>query len=164
VKKELKTPERLQRGIILVILLMAVTAVPLLAQHYRHYSSCRANLQNIATALEMYATDNGGEYPPLLTYLTPSYLSYIPICPNAEIDTYSCSYKQGKKEFYVCCLGNNHPELLENMPAYSSKQRLIETSNPAYKGPEDEKKVDTATSLILLGVLAIFSYLTYRKK
>ncbi|MHC9544141.1 MAG: hypothetical protein AB9903_31895 [Vulcanimicrobiota bacterium] len=146
-------------------ILLLITAVsPLTAQNYHRYSSCRANLQNIATALEMYSTDNAGEYPPMLSYLTPSYLSTIPSCPNVEIDTYSCSYKPGKKDFYVCCLGNNHPELLENMPAYSSKQRLIETPNPDYKGPEDEKKVDTATSLILLGVLAIFSYLTYRKK
>jgi len=141
-----------------------VAVPPLIAQNYHRYSSCRANLQNIATALEMYAADNAGDYPPLLSYLTPSYLSFIPVCPNVEIDTYSCSYKPGKKDFYVCCLGNNHPELLENMPAFSSKQRLIETPNPDYKGPEDEKKVDTATSLILLGVLAIFSYLTYRKK
>jgi hypothetical protein len=128
-------------------------------------SQCKANLRNIATALEMYATDNNGEYPLLLSYLSPHYLAYTPTCPTLSIDTYSCGYSitQGK-EFYVCCIGKNHPEYLDNMPAYSSKQGAIETADPLYKGADDEKRMDTATSLVLLGVLSVISYLVYRKK
>jgi hypothetical protein len=132
---------------------------------YGESSQCKANLRNISTALEMYATDNQGVYPPLLSYLSPHYLTYTPTCPSLGIDTYSCGYSAtAGKEFYVCCIGKNHPEFMDNMPAYSSKQGAQETADPTYKGAEDEKRMDTATSLILLGVLSVVSYLVYRKK
>jgi hypothetical protein len=50
------------------------------------------------------------------------------------------------------------------MPALNSGSGLVATANPAFKGTEEEKNTDTATSLILLGILSIVSYLTYRKK
>ena len=33
-------------------------------------AACESNIKNLATALEMYATDNKGDYPPSLEYLT----------------------------------------------------------------------------------------------
>jgi len=55
------------------------------------HSACKSNLKNIATALEMYATDNRGRYPTGLDQLlqppTP-YLKQIPTCPAAGRSTY----------------------------------------------------------------------------
>jgi len=52
-------------------------------------AACESNLKNIATALEMYATDYIGDYPPSLSYLTEnicpsggSYIKKIPECPG----------------------------------------------------------------------------------
>ncbi len=44
--------------------------------------SCQSNLKNLATALEMYSTDNVGRYPEELALLTPRYLKLIPACPS----------------------------------------------------------------------------------
>jgi hypothetical protein len=55
-------------------------------------SACKSNLKNIGTALEMYSSDHGGEYPPSLATLSPEYLKRIPECPLAGQDTYSPSY------------------------------------------------------------------------
>jgi len=60
-----------------------------------HIAACESNLKNIATALEMYATDNDGEYPSSLAMLTEnitgagnSYIKKLPLCPH-----YSSSYE-----------------------------------------------------------------------
>ncbi len=50
-------------------------------------SACKSNLKNIGTALEMYSSDHGGEYPPSLATLSPEYLKRIPECPLAGQDT-----------------------------------------------------------------------------
>lgn len=56
-------------------------------------TACKSNLKNIATALEMFSTDNKGAYPPQLAGLTPNYLKMIPNCPSANFDTYSSSFQ-----------------------------------------------------------------------
>ncbi|MCE7872894.1 hypothetical protein DYH09_21285 [bacterium CPR1] len=56
-------------------------------------TACKSNLKNIATALEMFSTDNKGAYPPQLAGLTPNYLKLIPNCPGAGFDTYSSSFE-----------------------------------------------------------------------
>ncbi len=57
---------------------------------------CQSNTKNIATALEIYASDNQGRYPGSLDGLTPNYLGTIPPCPVANKDTYSHTYRQGR--------------------------------------------------------------------
>ncbi len=53
-------------------------------------AACESNLKNLATALEMYATDNGGNYPPTLDCLICTvgipggYMKTIPICPSSR--------------------------------------------------------------------------------
>ncbi len=51
------------------------------------------SLKKIATALEMYTTDNAGRYPTSLSALAKygMYLRTIPTCPAAGCDTYSAS-------------------------------------------------------------------------
>lgn len=54
--------------------------------------SCTTNLQRIATALEMYSTDNTGRFPTSLRSLVPQYLESMPTCPVAGCDTYTHGY------------------------------------------------------------------------
>ncbi len=102
-------------------------------------TSCKSNLKNIGTALEMYATDNEGDYPRALGALTPNYLKVIPICPSAQKDTYTLTYevagidpdKDGKPvpdAFTYYCEGDHHGKAgtPANYPQYSSYQGLIE--------------------------------------
>ena len=73
-------------------------------------TACKSNLKNIATALEMYATDHKGRYPAHMAQLIPDYLKVIPTCPSAGRDTYSVSYFQRRQPdcFVVYCCGSNH--------------------------------------------------------
>ncbi len=48
-------------------------------------SACKSKLKNIGTALEMYATDHGGQYPDSLELLTPVYLTQLPTCLPAAL-------------------------------------------------------------------------------
>ena len=48
-------------------------------------AACESNLKNIATALEMSATDNEKEYPSSLDELVSNnYMKSIPVCPACE--------------------------------------------------------------------------------
>lgn len=92
-----------------------------------HTEACRQNLKNIATALEMYATDNNGRYPDSISQLVPQYLKSIPQCPAAGSDTYTAGFVTGenapqnekhwKDYYYVACSGHHHPEYQANLPA-----------------------------------------------
>ena len=78
-------------------------------------AACESNLKNIATALEMYATDYKGEYPPSLDYLTAnlggqwgSYMKSIPLCPSCEKPyNYQKVEVDGSGVFILYCGGTN---------------------------------------------------------
>ena len=91
---------------------------------------CPGSLKNIATALEMYSTDNEGHYPRSLAQLTPKYLKMIPTCPSATSDTYNASWEtaRGPDAYTIFCNGNFHRAtgiLHPNYPQYSSFTGLI---------------------------------------
>lgn len=90
---------------------------------------CKSNLKNTGTALEMYCTDNGGLFPPALSFLTPNYLKKIPTCPAAGSDTYSGGFKsRARPDVYtVICTGSNHSALgiPANHPQYRSNEGLV---------------------------------------
>ncbi len=91
-------------------------------------TSCKSNLKNIATALELYAMDHG-QYPPSLSELVAkSYLGTIPKCPSAGKDTYSASYTHSAKYFKIYCAGNAHKllGLPPNRPAFNSEIGIYE--------------------------------------
>ncbi|MHB2019162.1 MAG: hypothetical protein ACYCW6_19615 [Candidatus Xenobia bacterium] len=69
-------------------------------------TSCRANLRNISTAIDMYRLDNHGSYPPSLQALMPKYLFTVPRCPAGG----SYDYKVGPsgRDFEIICSGQNH--------------------------------------------------------
>ena len=75
-------------------------------------AACESNLKNIATALEMYATDNRGDYPLSLDYLTEpvagggSYMRSIPVCPSCGKD-YIYKMELSPDNFLLMCGGEN---------------------------------------------------------
>ncbi|MEQ8186692.1 MAG: serine/threonine-protein kinase [Candidatus Eremiobacterota bacterium] len=77
-------------------------------------AACGSNIKNLATALEMYATDNKGNYPPSLEYLTKntdsnpdsSYMKTLPLCPSCHL-TYSYSVNNNIQIFTLWCTRKN---------------------------------------------------------
>jgi len=96
-------------------------------------TACKSNCKNLATALEMYSTDNKGLYPVTLDPLiTGNYLRNIPTCPAAGRDTYTdyMTFRR-RTNFRFSCVGNNHakaysgfPGSCENLPAYDAETGL----------------------------------------
>lgn len=87
---------------------------------------CKTNLKHLATAMEMYSTDNVGLYPTSLKKLMPKYLEEIPQCPSAGRDTYSagCQTARQPDVFSLTCSGSHHTAAgaLENYPRYFNTQ------------------------------------------
>lgn len=113
-------------------------------------TACKSNLKNIATACEMWASDNAGRYPKELSQLTPSYLKTIPTCPTAGKDSYSATYKaQANPDFFaVACGGHNHGTP-DDFPQYNANEGLIEGDTKAPAAPSLDQM---PTTLIYLGV------------
>lgn len=93
-------------------------------------TACKSNCKNIATALEMYASDNKGRYPDRLDKLVGgNYLKTLPTCPSAGEMTYT-NYQAttAPDQFSFACCGRNHSGALGyeavNLPAYSTNQGL----------------------------------------
>ncbi len=91
-------------------------------------TACGSNLKNIATALEMWSSDNSGDYPEALDTLTPNYLRTVPVCPTqgARPYGYDLVRSQGAPSGYtVVCNGQQHPHLPPDHPRYNSADGLI---------------------------------------
>jgi hypothetical protein len=99
---------------------------------------CVSNVKNLATALEMYSTDNSGRYPTLLSQLTPDYLRTIPTCPSAGLDTYSAGYTVVARPdgYTVECSGHHHGD--EGLPADFPRYTSTEGISYGVKPPEPE--------------------------
>lgn len=99
---------------------------------------CKSNLKNIATAMEMYSTDNSGRYPKKMAQLTPSYLKTIPLCPSAHTDTYSNSLEisTSPDAYTFYCAGHHHPQETVNFPQYNSYSGLNSGSASQREAPE----------------------------
>jgi len=100
--------------ILIMICFYIITPGFLKARAQGHYAACESNLKNLATALEMYATDNTGSYPASLDMLTNStlpgggFMKTIPLCPlvNRNIPTYvygSASDPEDKFTIFCMC-------------------------------------------------------------
>jgi len=131
---------------IIVVGILAAILVPNFqrARGQGQFTQCQSNCKNIGTALEMYSTDNSGQYPDSLDKIKPDYLRIIPTCAAAGKDTYSKSYeswneepKKGKKKKYsfgsayhrftFYCSGHNHKAVGAgpNYPQYNSTSGLV---------------------------------------
>lgn len=101
------------------------------SKHHRWLTACKSNMKNIATALEMYATDNKGHYPSSIKALTPNYLKTIPSCPSAGTNwVYENSYTSATvpDAYTFYCSGSNHlkAKIPANYPLYTSKNGLVD--------------------------------------
>lgn len=102
------------------------------AKAYGLYVKCKVHLKNLATALEMYASDNGGRYPTALTDLKAG--SYIGpeefMCPATQQPYRYVSPLPGHTgdSFELTCTGEAHKESAggPNLPSYSSERGLID--------------------------------------
>lgn len=95
-------------------------------------TACKSNLKNIATAAEMYSTDNEGRFPPSIPGpLTPNYLRTLPTCPGAGVATYAEGYLAATDpdSYVIACFGVNHREVdivAPHYPRYYSATGLVE--------------------------------------
>ncbi|MBN9415156.1 MAG: hypothetical protein J0I12_06930 [Candidatus Eremiobacteraeota bacterium] len=97
---------------------------------YGQFTACKSNCKNIATALEMYASDHKGRYPRRLEQLEGGiYLKTLPTCPAAGRMTYE-NYRVSTRPdaFSFACCGTNHSSAQAgaNLPRYSAELGLVE--------------------------------------
>ena len=88
---------------------------------------CRQQIHRMASACELYASDNAGLYPHSLDKLVPNYLSGLPDCPvpSAGRSRYQYAQSAVPKVFTLCCQGDRHA-LAGGQPQHSSGQSLVE--------------------------------------
>jgi hypothetical protein len=98
--------------LLLLLTLVALSARILESQRAeKNLTICRSNLKNLATALEMYSSDNSGRYPISLRELHGTYLYEMPKCPVTGSD-YGNSYEVTSQPdgFSYGCRGRHHGE------------------------------------------------------
>lgn len=99
-------------------------------------TQCEQNLKNIATALEMHATDSQGKYPETLAPLSPNYLAKVPNCPVTGSDSYSHNYKLADNSLHWSVNCSDPHE--GSPPTYDSQQGLLQAQ--PFKGDDLEAK------------------------
>lgn len=92
-------------------------------------ASTRSNLMNIATALEMYATDHQGQYPTSLQTLEPNYLRKV---PRQLSGSQEWNYRVDGKEFSLAESWEGFSRLgLPTQIHYTSERGLQQMELPA---------------------------------
>ncbi len=123
-------------GIVLFFILFFLMMLPKFSRAGAtgQLAGCESNIKCLATALDMYATDNMGVYPPSLDKITESnpdggYMKIIPICPASRL---KCSYgyivSTNPNNFTMWCKGvNTHWNAggSDGYPQYTPGQGLI---------------------------------------
>lgn len=105
--------------------------------------AAESNLKNIATALEMYSTDNKGHYPEELKELTPNYLKVIPTAPQGMQYYYEA---KENPDHYTVGYSKDGEELSMDHPRYDSNTGLAGGSS----SPEARPKKQTPPILLAL--------------
>jgi hypothetical protein len=83
---------------------------------YLQLKGCVLNQTNLALALEEWAVKYN-QYPSQISELVPVHLKFIPTCPSAGRDTYSCGYNPNEpNNFKLYCGGHHHTE--KGFPQY----------------------------------------------
>lgn len=150
--------------VIAIIAILAAILVPnfIRARAQGQLTSCKSNLKNIGTALEMYATDNLGRYPDASaagSKLTTAdggqqaYLKTIPTCPSAGEVTYMYAVHSNPDVYTLYCQGSgnggNHAAAgcTNNFPAFSASCGLIENEQAAKQNFGSDWKLEGGTLL-----------------
>lgn len=112
-----------RRSLLIVVLLAPLISWTLQTHRQRQLDLCRSNVRGLSRALEMYASDFGGHYPPKLDILVKSgHIQAIPTCPTAGLDNYSSTYHASAKPdgFSFGCAGRHHgePSRAKTYPAW----------------------------------------------
>ena len=136
-----------------VLLALPVLALPLLGLTHllgetplafqESCLSCKWNLKNLGTALESYALEHQGQYPPNLQTLCPKYLK-VPIeclpgkptwlgarlydLQGIEFSPYAYTVRPDGKRCQICCQTGKHTwtKQPKGWPAYDSVEGLCE--------------------------------------
>ena len=98
------------------VMVFLLLLVPVLSPHWARgrssgsVSGCKVNLRLLGDALDSYARDHQGQYPPKLSELEVSYVKEFPHCPQAGVDTYRDGYQPSPdgRHFQLCCRGEHH--------------------------------------------------------
>jgi len=131
---------RARLGFTLLELMIVITLLGILiailvpnfirARTKSNFVACQSNLKNIATALEIYSSENQGHYPPAFNNLVPLFLKSPPVCPAISAPTYIGSYNVGTLPdiFTIYCQSSAHTPLLisPNYPQWCSISGLID--------------------------------------
>lgn len=116
------------------------TAAPVISEQQEHEQAlndlerCKSNLKNIATACEMYATDNGDHYPLNIVDLTYSYgqqpyLKKIPTCPTCN-SPYSYEVHSNPNVYTLQCNGDHRKlDIEESYPQFTCTMGFIRDKN-----------------------------------
>ncbi len=115
-------------ALLLVVAFLIVVPNFIRAKSSGQLTACKSNLKNLATALEMYASDNQGQFPDRLEQLLPQqYLRTLPTCPSAGGMSYTDYHvSPRRKGFSVGCCGTAHPRNGLNHPRFESQRGLVE--------------------------------------
>jgi hypothetical protein len=106
-----------------------------------HFTRCQSHLKNLGTAMDMYAADNDGSYPPSMEMVTPKYLAEIPSCYVRDFSPevwehyrrlygvkkggYAYKLSDDKSTFTIYCKCSNHSQIgIFNYPQYNSVNGL----------------------------------------
>jgi len=116
--------------VILAVLAMLILPSYVRARSRGRLSACETNLRNMASALEVYSTENDRHFPASLTNLTPTYIQSVPTCPSAGSGT---PYVQGfvsmsnPSAYTLTCKGSWHTDLglPEDAPSFHYGTGLV---------------------------------------
>lgn len=131
--------------VIAIIAILAAILVPnfIRARAQGQLTSCKSNLKNIATALEMYSTDHNGQYPKPGDWssnnsvnrraasggLLGAYLKQIPTCAGSGSSNYMYTSTHNPDTYTLWCSGAWHNAAgvtATNYPEYDAYIGLIE--------------------------------------
>lgn len=127
--------------LIILFIVAAIIPVSLNIWHKIQFEICIKNCRRIENALQVYADDNDGFYPPALSRLETKYIKKIPSCPAGGKDTYSSSYKAynypGINYCRFSCKGVNHAgaDAAVNLPYYNSFDGVITQAQEVVRSP-----------------------------
>jgi prepilin-type N-terminal cleavage/methylation domain-containing protein len=100
--------------LILALLIMLLMPNYVRARSQGRLTACETNLRNLASALEVYSTENDKRFPALLDVLVPHYIQSIPSCPSAGnskcyTDGFECTLNPA--DYTISCRGGFHTDL-----------------------------------------------------